>query len=393
MGAHTCGNGNRVRNTYLMRITHLYIHVPYCAKLCYYCDFHFSLNLKTRGEYVDAACNELALRGEWFSQPIETLYFGGGTPSLLTQEELTKILSAIRERTSLSPNAEFSFECNPDDITEAYCKTLLELGVNRLSIGIQSFSDDDLQLLNRRHSGETARNAVKIAQNAGFQNITVDLIYGLPNMTMERWKHNLAEVEKLNVQHLSAYSLMVEEHTALHKFVRTSKFLLPSEESVLEEFNYLIDWSQQSGFEQYEISNFAKNGMQSRHNSSYWKGEPYLGIGPSAHSFDGDRRYWNISHNAKYISAIQNGIIPCETEMLSHRDKYNELIMTGLRTRNGILCETVKTVFPDYFHSFEQHKKSYIDKGLLQEHNGRISLTRNGILLSDAIMSDFFVTE
>ena len=376
-----------------MNITHLYIHVPYCAKLCYYCDFHFSLNLKTRSEYVDSVCNELALRGEWFSQPIETLYFGGGTPSLLTQEELTKILSAIRERTSLSPNAEFSFECNPDDITEAYCNTLLELGVNRLSIGIQSFFDDDLQLLNRRHSGETARNAVKIAQNAGFQNITVDLIYGLPNMTMERWKHNLAEVEKLNVQHLSAYSLMVEEHTALHKFVRTGKFLLPSEESVLEEFNYLIDWSQQSGFEQYEISNFAKNGMLSRHNSSYWKGEPYLGIGPSAHSFDGEKRFWNIAHNAKYIASIKQGILPCETETLSLRDKYNELILTGLRTKKGICCETVKTLFLDFFSTFEQHKNIYLARELLQEQNGNISLTRKGIMLSDAIMSDFFVTE
>ena len=371
----------------------IYIHIPYCAKLCYYCDFHFSLNLKTREEFVSAVCEELRMRKDFVAAPVETLYFGGGTPSLLKVEELKTIFSVIRKNFVVWPQAEVSFECNPDDITEEYCNALRDLGINRLSIGIQSFFDDDLRALNRRHSAESARNAVKIAQKVGFQNITVDLIYGLPNMTVERWKQNLAEVEKLNVQHLSAYSLMVEPHTALNTFVRRGTVHLPTEESVLEQFNYLIDWSEQTGFEQYEISNFARNGMYSRHNSSYWTGEPYLGVGPSAHSFDGEKRYWNIAHNAKYIASIKQGILPCETETLSLRDKYNELILTGLRTKKGICCETVKTLFSDFFFSFEQHKKIYLARELLQEQNGNISLTRKGIMLSDAIMSDFFVTE
>ncbi|MBO4777126.1 MAG: radical SAM family heme chaperone HemW [Bacteroidales bacterium] len=372
----------------------LYIHIPYCAKLCYYCDFHFSLNLKTRKDFVDAVCKELQLQKDFFSTPIETIYFGGGTPSLLTDEEIGQIASTIHETFQIQPDAEFSFECNPDDLTASYCESLLKQGVNRLSIGIQSFFDDDLQLLNRRHSSESARKAVRIAQNAGFQNITIDLIYGLPNMTMERWKKNLDEVAKLNVQHLSAYSLMVEEHTALHKFVRTGKFVLPSEESVLEQFNYLIDWAKANDFEQYEISNFAKNGMYSKHNTSYWTGKPYLGVGPSAHSFDGEKRFWNIAHNAKYIESLRNSVIPCETEILSVRDKYNELIMTGLRTKQGVNESVIAQNFPPkYVQDFLACKAKFLKQNLLQENGLFVSLTRKGIMVSDMIMSEFFETE
>lgn len=372
----------------------LYVHIPYCAKLCYYCDFHFSLNLKTRKDFVDAVCKELQLRKDFFSTPIETLYFGGGTPSLLTHDELERIFSSIRQNFQIVPNAEISFECNPDDLTASYCENLLKLGVNRLSIGIQSFYDDDLLLLNRRHSAKTAQNAVKTAQNTGFQNITIDLIYGLPNMTLERWKKNLDEAAKLNVQHLSAYSLMVEEHTALHKFVRTGKFILPSEESVLEQFNYLIDWAQANDFEQYEISNFAKNGMYSKHNTSYWTGKPYLGVGPSAHSFDGEKRYWNIAHNAKYIESLSNGVIPCETEILTTKDKYNELIMTGLRTKQGVNESVITQKFPqEYIQNFIFCKNKFLEQNLLQENGTFVSLTRKGIMVSDMIMSEFFVTE
>lgn len=371
----------------------LYIHIPYCAKLCYYCDFHFSLNLKTRKDFIDAVCKELRLRKDFFSTLIETIYFGGGTPSLLTLDELERIFSSIRQNFQIVPNAEISFECNPDDLTASYCENLLKLGVNRLSIGIQSFFDDDLQLLNRRHSATTAQSAVRTAQAAGFQNITVDLIYGLPNMTLERWKKNLDEVGKLNVQHLSAYSLMVEEHTALHKFVRTRKFILPSEESVLEQFNYLIDWAKANDFEQYEISNFAKNGMYSKHNTSYWTGKPYLGVGPSAHSFDGGKRFWNIAHNAKYIESLSNGVIPCETEILTTKDKYNELIMTGLRTKQGVNESVITQNFPqEYIQNFIFCKNKFLKQNLLQENGTFVSLTRKGIMVSDMIMSEFFCT-
>ena len=371
----------------------LYIHIPYCAKLCYYCDFHFSLNLKTRRDFVDAVCKELLLRKDFFSTPIETIFFGGGTPSLLSDEEIRQIVSTIYETFQIQPDAEFSFECNPDDLTASYCESLLKQGVNRLSIGIQSFYDDDLQLLNRRHSAKTAQSAARTAQAAGFQNITVDLIYGLPNMTLERWKKNLDEVGKLNVQHLSAYSLMVEEHTALHKFVRTGKFILPPEESVLEQFNYLIDWAKANDFEQYEISNFAKNGMYSKHNTSYWTGKPYLGVGPSAHSFDGEKRFWNIAHNAKYIAALRDGVIPCETEILTTRDKYNELIMTGLRTKQGVNESVIAQKFPPkYAQDFLTCKSKFLNQNLLQENGPFVSLTRKGIVVSDMIMSEFFET-
>lgn len=343
---------------------------------------------------VSALCKEIEMRNGFLNAPLETIYFGGGTPSVLQPYELEQLFATIHKQFSILPNAEINFECNPDDITKEYCQKLRSLGVNRLSIGIQSFFDDDLQLLNRRHSANSAKKAVEIAQNCGFSNITVDLIYGLPNMTLERWKQNLNEVAKLHVQHLSAYSLMVEEHTALHKFVRTGKFILPTEESVLEQFNYLIDWSQQTGFEQYEISNFAKKDFQSRHNSAYWCGKPYLGIGPSAHSFNGDNRYWNIAHNAKYISALQNSVLPLEEEHLSVKDKYNELIMTGLRTRNGVDIDWVKNNFPnEYYHTFAQTKNKYLAQNLVQEKENKIILTRNGIMLSDMIMSDFFITD
>lgn len=369
----------------------LYIHIPYCKRLCYYCDFHFSLNLKTRDSLIPAICRELELQKNYFNgQPVETLYFGGGTPSLLSQQELQSIFNTIQNNFIIKDNAEISFESNPDDITPCYVDMLRSLGVNRLSIGIQSFLDDDLQTLNRRHSSNSAREAVKIAQKFGFQNITVDLIYGLPNMTFDRWKYNLSEVEKLNIQHLSAYSLMVEKYTALYKFVNTGKCVLPADDEVVKQFEYLMDWAQKNGFEQYEISNFAKPNYASRHNSSYWTGKSYLGIGPSAHSFDGEKRFWNISHNAKYVESINSGVLPQEVEFLSKEDRFNEFIMTRLRMNVGISIQQLQSYFPEHYSAFSRKTKKFIQENLLQENNGRISFTRKGIMLSDMVMSELF---
>lgn len=369
----------------------LYIHIPYCKKLCYYCDFHFSLNLKTRDVLIPAMCKELEMQKKFFfEQPISTLYFGGGTPSVLSPQELEHLFNSIHSNYTIQSDAEITFECNPDDITPQYVELLRSLGVNRLSIGTQSFFDDDLQLLNRRHSANAAREAVKIAQMCGFKNITVDLIYGLPNMTLNRWKQNLLEVEKLNVQHLSAYSLMVEKYTALYKFVNTGRFILPSDEDVVQQFEYLVDWAQKNGFEQYEISNFAKPNYESKHNSSYWTGKSYLGIGPSAHSFDGEKRFWNISHNAKYVEAINSGMLPQEIEILSRVDMFNELIMTGLRMKKGILIQQIQNDFGEYYPAFERKIDSFIQQNLVQIIEGRILLTQQGIMLSDMIMSELF---
>lgn len=369
----------------------LYIHIPYCKKLCYYCDFHFSLNLKTRGLLIPAICKELEMQKHFFnSQEISTLYFGGGTPSILSQQELLQIFRAIRDNYLICSDVEITFECNPDDLTIEYLSFLHSLGINRLSIGIQSFYDDDLVMLNRRHSANTARKAVKMAQSCGFKNVTVDLIYGLPGMTLERWKYNLSEVEKLGVQHLSAYSLMVEEYTALHKFVKTGKFILPNDDVVVAQFEYLVNWASKNGFEQYEISNFAKSNYVSKHNSSYWTGKSYLGVGPSAHSFDGKKRFWNISHNAKYIESINSGILPQEVEILSQEDMFNEFIMTALRMNVGISIRQLQNDFPEYYSAFAQQTEKFIHEGLLQENKGRISFTRQGIMLSDMIMSELF---
>lgn len=322
---------------------------------------------------------------------LETIYFGGGTPSVLTKEELAKIFGAIHANYTVTRDAEISFECNPDDITQEYCADLLSFGINRLSIGIQSFFDDDLQTLNRRHNAESAQNAVKIAQRVGFKNISIDLIYGLPKMTLERWKTNLAIANDLNVQHLSAYTLMIEERTVLHKLLKEKKITLPQEESVLEQFIYLTNWAETAGFEQYEISNFSKNGMYSRHNSAYWSGKEYIGVGPAAHSFDGTHRSWNTYLIQNYINSIVAGIIPCETETLSGKDRYNELILTGLRTKIGINSTVIQSQFPQFFAEFQKQKEAFLAQKLIQEQGENISLTRQGIMLSDEVMRDFFV--
>jgi oxygen-independent coproporphyrinogen-3 oxidase len=271
---------------------------------------------------------------------------------------------------------------------------LYNLGINRLSIGIQSFFDDDLEKLNRRHTSADAQNCVKLAQKVGFTNITVDLIYGLPNQTMERWKQNLDKVAQLNIQHLSAYALSVEKSTALHKFVRTGKVIIPQDEQVISQFEYLVEWSKNQGFEQYEISNFAKNDMYSKHNSNYWKGVNYLGVGPSAHSFNGTHRFWNIAHNQKYIQQIQAGIIPHECEELSIIDRFNEYIMTSLRTKWGVEIEFIKTNFPnEYYCNFTELIKTYISQELMHKTQTHVCFSTKGFMLSDAIIAELFVVK
>ena len=370
----------------------IYLHIPYCKKLCYYCDFHFSVNLKTKQEFVAALCKELELQKDFLTtQKIETIYFGGGTPSVLSKEEIAQILHTIQNYFPISETAEITFECNPDDLNKEYLQDLFSLGINRLSIGIQSFFDDDLVTLNRRHNCQEAQNCIQLAQQVGFTNITIDLIYGLPNQTLERWKQNLEIVSQLNIQHLSAYALTVEKSTALHKFVNTGKIKIPQDEQVISHFEYLVEWSQKQGFEQYEISNFARNGMYSKHNSNYWKGIPYLGVGPSAHSFNGTHRFWNISHNQKYIQSIQEGIVPREAEELSLSDKYNEYIMTGLRTKWGVEIEFIKTNFPnDFYCNFTELITKYISQDLMKKTETHVFFTTKGFMLSDSIISELF---
>ncbi|MFW5851980.1 MAG: radical SAM family heme chaperone HemW [Bacteroidota bacterium] len=371
----------------------LYIHIPYCTKLCYYCDFHFSLNLKTKGAYVSALCTEILLKRELFSGVvINTIYFGGGTPSVLTAGEIRTILSAIYENYTIAELPEITLECNPDDMSQEYCNELRACGINRLSIGIQSFDDAELRVLNRRHSGREGISAIHRAQESGFENITIDLMYGIPDQSMDSWKKNVEIVANLPVQHLSAYALMLEEKTALHTLVQRGKIHLPDDSHTVAQFEYLMMQAPQLGFEQYEISNFARNKQYSQHNSNYWNGIPYLGFGASAHSYLNNTRFWNITHNAKYIEALSKNTIPQEIEKLSTQDCYNEYIMTRLRTMQGVEKRYIQNSFPEaYFRTFTAQIKTLVTEHLVEENNSHIRLTTKGIMLSDSIIRTLFV--
>ncbi len=372
----------------------IYIHIPFCKKICYYCDFHFSLNLKNKKDIVDAICKEIKLQKDFYSPQtiIETIYFGGGTPSVLDSSEISQILNTISSNFPVSEQAEISLECNPDDLNLDYCKQIKLLGINRLSIGIQSFYDESLEVMNRRHNSSEAILSVKNAKQAGFQNITIDLMYGLPNMTMEMWKNSLQKAVELNVEHISAYALTIEERTVYFNFVKKGKIEISKDETVVEQFQEMIRYFQEFGYEQYEISNFAKDKMYSKHNTSYWQGKSYLGVGPSAHSFDGENRFWNISHNRKYLEELAKNIIPQQKETLSEKDKFNELILTGLRTKWGVNIDLIKESYPEkYYKIFSKNIANFITKGLVKQVDNNAILTDKGVMISDYIMSEFFV--
>lgn len=371
----------------------IYIHIPFCKKACHYCDFHFSTSIKNKEEIVNALCHEIELRSDYLANKnIATLYFGGGTPSLLTQADILKIIDTVKRNFDLDHDAEVTLEANPDDLSVQKVQEIKSAGINRLSIGIQSFFDEDLALMNRSHTAEQAITAVKNAQKTGFQNISIDLIYGLPNLTPERWEHNLKTAFELDVPHLSAYNLTIEEKTAFNHFVKEKKIQLPPEPIVIEQFNMLIERANQQGFIHYEISNFAKEGRYSRHNSSYWKNDHYLGIGPSAHSYNGSSRQWNIANNSIYIERIKSGQKWYEQEILSEADKYNEYVMTRLRTIWGIDISHIKKTFgAEQLQSLLEQSQPYISSGHILHKGESITLTEKGKLLADKIASEFFI--
>lgn len=371
----------------------IYVHIPFCRKACHYCDFHFSTSLRNKGALLDALCREIELRHDYLgTRKISTLYFGGGTPSLLSKKDLERIIDKISSHFDLERDAEITLEANPDDLDKGKIKELKSAGINRLSIGVQSFFNEDLKLMNRTHTGEQAIAAIHEAKKAGFSNISIDLIYGLPNLSMDRWLYNLQQAFELNVPHLSAYSLTVETRTALNDFVKKGKVKLPDESLVIEQFGALIEQAEKNGFTHYEISNFSKEGMHSRHNSSYWKNEHYLGLGPSAHSFDGNSRQWNISNNAIYIRNINNEEPWFEREELSDYDRYNEYIMTRLRTIWGIDLGFVRSNFgEEKFNLLLEQAKVYLSSGHLQHERENVFLTQKGKLLADKIAAELFI--
>jgi len=371
----------------------IYIHIPFCKKACHYCDFHFSTSLKNKEALVTALCKEIELRKDYMgSKNISTIYFGGGTPSLLSKEELDKILNTISNHFTVATDAEITLEANPDDLTEEKIAELKQAGINRLSIGIQSFVDEHLALMNRSHNAKQAIDAVKNAQKAGIKNISIDLIYGLPDLPINKWRDNIEQAFNLGVPHISAYCLTIEKKTALNHMVQKKQITLPNDAETSEQFYMLIEESVKHGFTHYEISNFGKEGMYSRHNSSYWKNESYLGIGPSAHSYNGSSRQWNISNNALYIKGIEAGEAVFEIENLTEADKFNEYVMTGLRTIWGINLDYVKTSFgEDILQELIQDSKPYIDSGYMQQNRENVTLTQKGKLIADKIASDLFI--
>jgi len=369
----------------------IYIHIPFCKQACHYCDFHFSTSVKKKGELVDMLCKELVLRkNELPDNVIETIYFGGGTPSLLSAEELKQIFDTIHSNFQVSNDAEITLEANPDDLSIKKLEVLKVSGINRLSIGVQSFFEEDLKLMNRAHNEKEALESIQLAKKH-FDNISIDLIYGIPGMTEERWRENLRIALDLDLPHFSCYALTVEPNTALKKFIEKGIIKPVDDEAAKAHFEILIETLLNAGFVHYEFSNFGKPGYFSRNNTAYWFGKPYLGIGPSAHSFDGNSRKWNISNNSLYIKALQKDKLSMQEEKLSEVDKYNEYVMTRLRTMWGVSPEEVKEKFGLKHKKYLMEQADpYLEKDLIILKNKNLHITVKGKFLGDGISSDLF---
>jgi len=369
----------------------IYIHIPFCKQACHYCDFHFSTSLKKKSELVDALCKELVLRKEELEDEVQTIYLGGGTPSLLTSEELQKIFDVIYSNFEVSSNPEITLEANPDDLSEEKLKILALSAINRLSIGVQSFFEEDLNLMNRAHNENEALESIKKAKKY-FENISIDLIYGIPKMSNKRWKKIIDIALSLEIPHLSCYALTVEPKTALENFIKKG-IVPPVEDAVAEaHYNILISETEKGGYENYEFSNFGKPGFHSQNNTAYWQGKPYLGIGPSAHSYDGKTRSWNVANNTKYIKSISENILPIEREILSLNDKYNEYIMTGLRTKWGVSLDKIESDFGNEYKKYVLKQADLkIQEGFLFLDTGILKISKKGKFLSDGIASDLFM--
>lgn len=373
----------------------IYIHIPFCKSRCVYCGFYSTTSLDLRHSYVDAICRELELRSDYLSEPVSTVYFGGGTPSVLSADDLDRIFNALYKYNKVYGDsdgvAEFTIECNPDDITDEFCSFLSSSPVNRISMGVQSFSDGLLKFARRRHGSSQPKVAVERLRHIGIPNISIDLMFGFPNESLEVWRNDIDKALSLDVEHISAYSLMFEEGTCLYGMLQHGEVKECDEETSLAMFNMLIDRLEAAGYEHYEISNFAKPGFRSQHNSSYWHGVPYLGLGASAHSFNGSTRQWNIGDVRKYIDSISCGNIPAEIEVLTKDNSYDDMIMTGLRTVEGVSLDEVEKRFgKDYLDFLEREALRYVEAKLLKysaDHRS-LSLTRKGLFVSDSVMCD-----
>jgi oxygen-independent coproporphyrinogen-3 oxidase len=372
----------------------IYIHIPFCKQKCSYCNFHFSTSLNFKDEMISAMKKEIFLRkDELQHKTLKSLYFGGGTPSILSAGEINSLIDEALKYFSFEKDIEVTLEANPDDLDKNFLKELSNTPVNRLSIGTQSFFDEDLKLMNRAHNASEAEGSIKRAQDFGFENLSIDLIYGSPTSNLEIWKENLNKTIALEVPHISSYALTVEPKTALNDWILKGKVLSPKEDEQNQEFYYLSDFLKDNGFEHYEVSNFAKPGMYSRHNSAYWKYQEYLGIGPSAHSYNGhDIRSWNVANNQQYIRKLENNTLAKESEVLSENDQFNEMIMIGLRTTWGVDLEGLKNKFSaDVLEKLQISIRRKLEEGILAVENNHLKIPEKHWFLADGIASDLFM--
>jgi len=369
----------------------IYIHIPFCKQSCSYCDFHFSTSLKHKTDLVKALIKELEYKKETLQGKINTIYFGGGTPSLLNGDELKLIIAAVYNNYDVANNIELTLECNPDDLTAQKLKELSSAGVNRLSIGVQSFNENELKFFNRAHNAIEAESSIKRSQDVGFDNITIDLIYGSPLLTDKLWLENLQKVSDFDVPHLSAYGLTVEPKTKLEHQIKTGKLPVLDDDKMICQFKTLIEKTKGFGLTQYEVSNFGKEGFYSQHNSNYWKGEAYLGIGPSAHSFVANKRIWNVANNTKYISAIANSENYFEEETIDEKTAFNEYVLTRLRTIWGVDMGYLSKNFNQELNThFKKEIEPYLNSPYLKTEKKIITLSQEGIFIADKITADLF---
>ena len=370
----------------------IYIHIPFCKKACHYCDFHFSTSMKKKDEMVLALAKEIQMRkSEFENEVVETIYFGGGTPSVLQIADIQFLIAEIYSNYKVVENPEITLEANPDDLSEERIIELSNSRINRLSIGIQSFFEDDLQMMNRAHNSDEAKKCLEIATRY-FDNISVDLIYGIPNMSSEKWKQNIATALGFGIPHISSYALTVEPKTALNKLIQTGKVAKPRDEVEQEHFLILVEMLEKHNFIHYELSNFGKETYFSKNNSAYWLGKKYIGIGPSAHSYNGVSRSWNVSNNTLYLKSIQENQLPSEKEMLTISDRYNEYIMTGLRTIWGVSLQRIESEFGTmYLEYLKNQSQKFLKDDLLFIDDAILKPTVKGKFLTDGIASDLFM--
>lgn len=373
----------------------IYIHIPFCKQACHYCDFHFSTTLKHKDAMIEALLRELKIRKNYLGdESIKTIYFGGGTPSLLSANEIQSILKQIQNDFYIINDPEISLEANPDDLSADFIKSIYQSGINRLSIGVQSFHNKDLEWMNRAHNTNQAIDSIKRSQDIGIDNISIDLIYGTPTLSNKDWKENIYTAFELEIRHISSYALTVEKGTALGNWVSKGKVKAMDEEKAAEQFEILMDEMEKNNFIHYEISNFCKENYHSKHNSSYWEGEKYLGIGPSAHSFNKTTRQWNVANNHQYIDQLLQDQLAYTSEVLSIYDRINEYLMISLRTSKGISFDYFEKEFgSEHLSNLKQNLNKFIDDKLLIIENNYCKTTKFGKLMADKIASDLFILE